>query len=167
MSPSPSHHVALRVTNIERALRFYVDAFEGTILTAPYLREGPEVELTWGGLVGVSYLVSHIAFEVGAIELFQFRVPAEPSPREPLDPGAAILHFGMRVDNVEACLAGVERAGGRRLWPEIRTLAADASVIYVADPDGNVIELSDASIERIAQLVILGHPHARPAGSEL
>jgi glyoxylase I family protein len=162
---SASHHIALRVSDLERASRFYVDAFGGRVLTAPYLREGAEAETTWGGLDGVSYLVSHIAFDDGVIELFQFRSPTGLPSAVPLDPAAGLLHFGMRVDDVDASLGGVESAGGRRLWPEVRRMAPGVAVIYVADPDGNVIELSDAGMEHIAELIIAAHPQADPARS--
>jgi catechol 2,3-dioxygenase-like lactoylglutathione lyase family enzyme len=161
---SASHHLALRVADIERASRFYVEAFGARVLTAPYRRYGPEAETTWGGLGGVDYLVSHLAIGAGAVELFEFRSPADLPPAPPLDPAAGLLHFGIRVDDVDDALAAVERAGGRRLWPEVRRMGPGVSVVYVADPDDNVIELSDAGIESIAELVIAAYPEARPAG---
>jgi catechol 2,3-dioxygenase-like lactoylglutathione lyase family enzyme len=164
---SASHHLGLRVADIERASRFYFEAFGARVLTAPYRRRGPEAEVTWGGLDGVDYLVSHLAIGAGAIELFEFRSPSDLPPAAPLDPAAGLLHFGMRVADIEAALVAVERAGGRRLWPEVRQMGPGVAVVYVADPDGNVIELSDAGIESIAELAIAAHPEARPAAPEL
>jgi catechol 2,3-dioxygenase-like lactoylglutathione lyase family enzyme len=114
----------------------------------------------------VSYLVSHIAFDDGVIELFQFRSPAGLAPAAPLDPAAGVLHFGMRVDDVDASLRRVESAGGRRRWSVVRRMAPGVAVIYVADPDSNVIELSDADMERITELIIAAHPQADPARSD-
>jgi catechol 2,3-dioxygenase-like lactoylglutathione lyase family enzyme len=162
LDASASHHLALRVADIERASRFYVDAFDARVLTAPYRRQGPEAEITFGGLLGVSYLVSHLAIGANAIELFEFSSPAGLAPVRPLDPAAGLLHFGIRVADIDAAVESVEAAGGRRLWDEVRRMAAGASVIYVADPDDNVIELSDASIEMIADLAIAAYPEARP-----
>jgi catechol 2,3-dioxygenase-like lactoylglutathione lyase family enzyme len=137
-----------------RAIAFYGGAFDAQPLTAPYRREGPEAETTWGGLRGVSYQVCHLAFDAGVIELFRFDSPGGLAPNSPLDPTAGQLHFGMHVDDVAATLARVESCGGSRLWPEIRQMAEDVAIIYVADPDGNVIELADATMSRIAGVII-------------
>ena len=76
-----------------------------------------------------------------------------------------LLHFGVQVDDVPAALARVETAGGRRIWPEV-AIWGDASVIYVKDLDENVIELTDRSVGRIAELTIEQFPEAAPdAGS--
>jgi catechol 2,3-dioxygenase-like lactoylglutathione lyase family enzyme len=162
MSASACHHIALRVADVERSARFYVDVFGGRLLTRPYLREGPEAEATWGGLAGVSYRICHVALADGAIELFQIVEPRDlPAPRA-LDPAASQLHFAIRVDDVAAALAAVERAGGRRLWPEARTIGAGVSVIYVADLDENVIELTESTLEQITDLVVDAYPDADP-----
>ena len=65
------------------------------------------------------------------------------------------------MNDVPAALARVEAAGGRRLWPEIAQWG-DASVIYVLDLDQNIIELTDRSVARIAELTIDQFPEAAP-----
>jgi hypothetical protein len=73
----------------------------------------------------------------------------------------------LQVEDVAEALRRVEAAGGRRLWPDVHPLGT-ANVIYVADPDENVVELTDASLERIVQLTIEAIPAADPnRGHEL
>jgi predicted enzyme related to lactoylglutathione lyase len=68
------------------------------------------------------------------------------------------------VDDVPAALERVERAGGKRYWPEIRDMDPGFQVIYVTDPDGHVLELIDISIEDLVRgLVELDPANAPPA----
>ena len=70
-------------------------------------------------------------------------------------------HFGLQVDDVAAALEQVERAGGRRMFERVERWGR-ARVVYVADPDGNVIELLDAPVETIAEEAIRMFPDAAP-----
>jgi catechol 2,3-dioxygenase-like lactoylglutathione lyase family enzyme len=146
--------------NLERSADFYVRAFGGHWVTRPFALEGDFAEMVFGGPPGTSYRVCHVGFDEGCVELFQFLEPAVPA-RE-IDPWEGnLLHFGVQVDDVPAALARVEAAGGRRIWPEI-AIWGDASVIYVKDLDENVIELTDRTVDRIAELTIEQFPEAAP-----
>jgi catechol 2,3-dioxygenase-like lactoylglutathione lyase family enzyme len=161
MKTSAFHHPGLRVADIERSARFYIDAFDGHWLTLPFVLEGEFPEVVMGGPPGVRFKVAHVGFEHGAVELFEFLAPVHPI--EPVHPTRGnVIHFGLLVDDVEEALARVEGAGGRRLWPEINPWGT-AKVIYVADPDENIIELTDASLERIVELTLDVFPEANPA----
>jgi hypothetical protein len=59
----------------------------------------------------------------------------------------------------------VEQAGGRRIWPEVSSWGT-AQLIYVKDPDENIIEITDASMETIVELTLASFPHADPKRSE-
>ncbi len=161
MSANAHHHPALRVSNLERATRFYLDAFEGHWVTRPFVLEGPFAEMVFGGPPGTKYTVSHIGFDEGScVELFEFLEPV--APIREINPWEGnLLHFGILVDDVPATLARVEAAGGQRLWPEIAQWG-DASVIYVLDLDQNIIELTDRTVARIAELTIEQFPEAAP-----
>ena len=76
------------------------------------------------------------------LEIFQYD-PAEPRPPTALNrPGFA--HIAFSVDDVAAARAAVLAAGGRAVG-EIVTLqvvtGARVTFCYVADPEGNVLEL--------------------------
>ncbi len=161
MWTSAHHHTGLRVADIDRAARFYVDAFDGHFLALPFVLEGEFPELVMGGPPGVRFKVCHIGFAEGGVELFEFLEPAHPI--EPVHPTRGnLIHFALQVRDVPEALARVEAAGGRRLWPEVNPWGT-AQVIYVADLDENVIELTDASLLRLAGLTIESFPEAQPA----
>ena len=71
------------------------------------------------------------------------------------------LTLRSRVHRTEATLARAEAAGGRRLWPEVDRFGR-ARAIYLADPDGNVVELLDGSVADIAAALVKWFPEAAP-----
>lgn len=164
MRANAHHHPALRVSDLERAAQFYLEAFDGHWVTRPFVLQGDFAEMVFGGPEGLAYRVCHVGFDEGCVELFEFVEPVVPI--EDIHPTRGnLLHFGVQVDDVPSALARVEAAGGRRIWPEV-AIWGDASVIYVKDLDENVIELTDRSVGRIAELTIQQFPEAAPdAGS--
>jgi catechol 2,3-dioxygenase-like lactoylglutathione lyase family enzyme len=165
MGASVHHHPALRVSDLDRAARFYLDAFDGHWVTRPFELRGEFAEMVFEGPAGLRYRVCHIGFEEGAVELFEFLEPAVPVRPIHATEGN-LLHFALRVDDVAATLRRVEAAGGRRRWPEVGRWG-DASVIYVSDLDQNVIELTDRTLEQIARLTIETFPEAAPEAAAL
>jgi catechol 2,3-dioxygenase-like lactoylglutathione lyase family enzyme len=102
-----------------------------------------------------------IGFDDGVIELFEFVEPVH--PMDPVHPTRGnLLHIGIQVDDVRAALERVEAAGGKRLWPDLNAWGT-ANIIYVTDPDGNILELTDASMQTIAKLTLESFPEADPA----
>src|SRR3954469_8648748 len=160
MTARANHHGGLRVADIDRAARFYVDAFGARFKTLPYTIEPDFAEIVMDGPPGVTFQVCTLVFEGGGgIELFEFKHPVKPTaPIHATD--GTIIHFGLQVDDVPAALEAVERAGGKRLWAEPNSWGT-ATVVYVLDPDGNVLELIDASIDEIAELTFESFPQAR------
>ncbi|MCW3063286.1 MAG: hypothetical protein JWN32_458 [Solirubrobacterales bacterium] len=165
MATTVHHHVGLRVTDLERSARFYLDAFEGAHYKAlPFTMDGEFAELVFDGPPGVSFDCCMIEFDAGTIELFEFTHPVHPA--EPVHATRGnILHFGIQVDDVPGALERVEAAGGKRLWPGINPWGT-AKVVYVLDPDGNVLELIDASMDEIVELTFETFPEANPANQE-
>jgi catechol 2,3-dioxygenase-like lactoylglutathione lyase family enzyme len=161
MTVRANHHVGLRVGDIDRATRFYVEAFGARPKTLPYTIEPDFAEIVMDGPHGVTFQVCTLVFDDGgAIELFEFTSPVVPTESIHATRGN-IIHFGLQVDDVPDALARVEAAGGKRLWADINNWGT-AKVIYVTDPDNNVIELADASIDEIAELTYKSFPHAKP-----
>jgi catechol 2,3-dioxygenase-like lactoylglutathione lyase family enzyme len=157
---SVNHHVGLRVTDLERAARFYIDAFGARYKAKPFTMEGDFAEMVMDGPPGVKFKVCMLDFDDGTIELFEFLDPVEPA--ETVHPTRGnIIHMGIQVDDVRDALAKVEAAGGRRLWPDVNPWGT-ATVMYVLDPDGNILELIDHSMDQIAELTFENFPEARP-----
>jgi glyoxylase I family protein len=144
-----SCHVSLRVSDLERSTRFYLDALDGELVMDVPLE--PEfVRSIFGAPPGVSGHNRFISFWDTSIEIYQF-TPSEPIP--PMDQTrAGITHFCLMVSDVIGSVERVERAGGRSLFP-VRPYGDGKHFVYVADPDGHVVELLDASLEECIEWV--------------
>ena len=70
--------------------------------------------------------------------------------------------MGFQVDDVEYVASKVEAEGGRLLH-EV-TSWGNYKLVFVADPDGNVIELADASIRELVRSTIVSFPEAKVDG---
>ena len=116
MGVDVSQHIAIRVSDIDRAARFYVELFGGTYLTRPFTLSGPELEPLFGGHEGLEVKVCLLAFDHGNMELFEFVHPRE--PMDELDQTRAnLVHWCIQVDDVHETLARVEAAGGKAVHP--------------------------------------------------
>jgi catechol 2,3-dioxygenase-like lactoylglutathione lyase family enzyme len=156
MTARADNHISLRVSDIERSIQFYEDAFGGRLVLAPGLRAGPYIEEVFGP--GTRVLSCHVALDANALELWQFLEPARPVPRV-AQREIGMMHFGVTVDDVPATLARVEAAGGRALFP-IKNIGGkeDAHMVYCEDPDGHVFELLDRSHPEIIELLREAYP---------
>ena len=135
MKTSAFHHPGLRVTDIDRSARFYLDAFDGHWLTKPFVLEGefPGVA-NWAAPRASASRSATSASTRERSSLFESSGSAHPI--EVVHPTRGnLIHFGLQVEDVAKALERVEALGGRRLWPDINPWGADANVIYVADPD--------------------------------
>ena len=132
------HHVAVRVADLERSTRFYLDVFGGRgALDAAMPSE--MTEHPFGTPPGTVSRGRGIFFDEGVVEIFAF----EPSaPTSAVDQAAANqMHFCLYVEEVRATAARVAAAGGSVLFDPMEW--GECTFVYVADPDGNVIELLD------------------------
>ena len=60
MGARADHHVALRVSDMERAIRFWQEALDARVVAPPSLREGAFIESVFGK--GTRVTVAHVAF---------------------------------------------------------------------------------------------------------
>ena len=158
MSARADHHVALRVSDIDEAIRFYVDGLGGRLVAAPIVREGPYIEEVFGP--GAVVKVCHVAFAANALELWQFLAPVVPIP--PQDQSVVgIMHFALTVDDVPAALERVEGAGGRKRFP-VKSIGGDSPgrFVYCEDPDGHVFELLSVDHPETVRIILAGNPDA-------
>jgi catechol 2,3-dioxygenase-like lactoylglutathione lyase family enzyme len=159
---SAFHHVALQVSSLERAAGFYIEAFDGRWLTAPLLLDDPSAAVVFGGPEGTAVRHCKIGFDAGAVELFEFTGDARPDWAAPRGVVARLPHFAIVVDDVPATLERVRACGGTELWPSI-THWGTAQSMYVADPDGNVVEVIDEPLEDVVATTLRLFPAARPS----
>jgi catechol 2,3-dioxygenase-like lactoylglutathione lyase family enzyme len=149
VSARVDNHVALRVSDIDRSARFYVEALGGRLLTEPVLSRGPLYDEVFA-TPGVELKMCIVAFERGALELWEFLEPVEPLP--PNDqPRAGIMHFGVHVDDLGAALERVEAAGGRARFP-VKSYG-QGRFVYCEDLDGHVFELIELTMEEAADVI--------------
>jgi len=140
-----NQHVAVTVTDIDRAGSFYAEAFDAEWLWEPRLMEGEEAARTG---IAPAFRCGMIGFSEACLELFELLGTERPAP-------TSVPHFALQVDDVDAALARIEAAGGTRLWPRPNVIGK-IRVIYTADPDGNVIELLDANLADLVSTIRQG-----------
>ena len=151
MPTSVNHHIGLRVADIDRSVRFYEEAFGARLRVQPMAYGPPDAGEIMEGPADLTFRVCHLGFDEGVIELFELNEPFRHTEKIPATRGG-IIHFAIEVDDVEATLERVERAGGNRLWKDIRAISDTHRVIYVTDPDGNIIEIIDIGIDDLVDV---------------
>jgi catechol 2,3-dioxygenase-like lactoylglutathione lyase family enzyme len=133
------HHVGLRVADIERATRFYGEVFGARVeLDVPLSSD--MTEHLYAADPGTTSHARALFFEDGAIELFEFD-PSAPTTLAD-QKTANLMHVCLYVDDVPGTAERVVAAGGSAFFPPMEW--GPWHFGYVADPDGNVIELLDA-----------------------
>ena len=119
-------HVAFRVTDIDQSLRWYRDAF------------GAEVVAHVEGL-GARPEYYYAEFVTG--QMVEFFVNGQPGP-EPAQEAAGFAHLCLVVDDVQAAIAHMSAIGATISRPYFEGRAGQ-KVFFVADPDGNQIEIME------------------------
>ena len=131
-------HIGISVADLDRMTEWYTGAF------------GLNVRQS-GTIPGVGIRTVLLADSEGAwgIELLH-REGSAGMPR-PTDPDAAVLtqgygHVCLRVDDAAAAYDALVAAGAASLLPPRAARRAGAQLAYVADPEGNLIELIDRDL---------------------
>jgi lactoylglutathione lyase len=153
------HHVGLQVSDVARAGAFYEAALGATWMVMPLAFEGAGAVQAMGH-EGVTLRLAMLGLGDAMLELFEFTGDVVPEwARRPND--NRLPHLAVQVEDTDAALARIEAAGGKRIWPDVDRFGR-ARVIYVADPDGNVVELLDKPPADIAGALLRWFPQATP-----
>ena len=124
-------HIAIRARNMEASRRFY------ETLGLKYIDHGPSrkgIDLTDGTL---------------NMTIIQY----EGEERQPLEEGTEFVHFGLIVDNLERLYITLQENGEPLLRDDVKSRneidmrAPPTRSFKVADPDGNVIDITCAKDE--------------------
>jgi lactoylglutathione lyase len=157
--PTTVHHVGLQVSDVDRAGAFYAAALGATWMVMPLAFEG-EGAVQAMGHEGVKLRLAMLGLGDAMLELFEFTGEVVPEwAQRPRD--NRLPHLAVQVDDTDAALTRIEAAGGKRIWPEVDRFGR-ARVVYVADPDGNVVELLDKPPADIAGALLRWFPQATP-----
>ncbi|KPV50615.1 hypothetical protein SE17_25890 [Kouleothrix aurantiaca] len=115
-----AHHIALLTPDLARLEAFYTQAL------------GLSVLLRWDDL-GIVFL------DAGGVQLELCRLDRAGAPPHALDEGDGLNHLAFGVARVDVSYAELVAHGARAISPpqQYRTLR----IAFLADPDGNVIEL--------------------------
>ncbi|OYR55495.1 VOC family protein [Halorubrum halodurans] len=139
MSDPTAHHAGITVSNLDRAVAFYTDVFDLEVVAD--FSVGGEAFADAVDVAGASASFAHLAADGIRVELVEYDPEGEPMPARSLDrPGAT--HLGLSVDDVDAfhgdLADDVETLSGPR------TTESGTTILFVRDPDGNLIEVLDA-----------------------
>src|SRR5260370_659278 len=138
-------HVGLTVADLDRALEFWCGRL-GWRLLGRVTETGPDS----ASLIGEDSVELQIAdLDDGdgrIIELIRYLRPAgRPLQARSADPGSA--HIALRVDDLAAALERIQGSHGRQI-SRLPVLLHDpggawdgVTCCYIADPDGNILEL--------------------------
>lgn len=139
-------HPALVVDDLERARRFYEQAFGFRVSSEEGWSSAPAIDAAIGS-AGSScrgyMLAGHNCF----LELFEFSRPdpVGPAPVELPPHARGIRHLCFFVDDVEAEHARVLALGAQPLGTPQKN--AGITAVYLRDPEGNIIELAEFPAE--------------------
>lgn len=161
MKTRANDHAGVRVTDMERSIRFYTEVFGAEAVTRPFLMQSAFVDSMFEGPPGISFMFCHLRFDGGMIELFEFQEPND-HPAEPAHASRGnVTHLGFEVNDVDATVARILAHGGRLIFPI--TQWGEHRLCYTADPDGNVIEIADAPLSVLVEATKTAFPDSDPA----
>ena len=141
MSDPTAHHVGVTVADLDRAVEFYAETFDLDVVAE--FAVGGDAFAEAVAVDGAAAEFAHLDAGDAIVELVAYD-PADEAGRDgdpDLNrPGAS--HLGLTVDDVEAFYAGLGDDVATLSPP--RTTESGTTVLFVRDPEGNLIEVLDA-----------------------
>ncbi|QKG91921.1 VOC family protein [Halorubrum salinarum] len=141
MSDPTAHHVGVTVADLDRAVEFYAETFDLDVVAE--FAVGGDAFAEAVAVEGAAAAFAHLDAGDAIVELVEYDPADEAAPGDAPDlnrPGAT--HLGLTVDDVEAFHAGL--ADGVETLSPPRTTESGTTVLFVRDPEGNLIEVLDA-----------------------
>lgn len=139
MSSLSAHHVGITVSDLEETLPFYRDVLG--LEVADRFSVGGEAFSDAVGVGDARGEFAHLEADGIRIELVEYDPEARGSPAAGLNqPGAA--HVALSVDDLEAFYA--ELPDDVPTISEPRTTESGTSILFLRDPESNLIEVLEA-----------------------
>ncbi len=139
MTGPTAHHVGITVSDLDRAVDFYTDTF-GLDVVAEF-SVGGEAFAEAVGVAGASAAFAHLDAGDTVVELVEYEPEGAGTTTATLNqPGAT--HLGLSVDDVDTFYSDLATEVETVSPP--RTTESGTTVLFVRDPEGNLIEVLDA-----------------------
>ena len=139
MSDPTAHHVGITVADLDRAVDFYTETFDLDLLTE--FAVGGDAFAEAVAVEGAAAEFAHLDADGAVVELVSYDPAAGAGDDPELNrPGAT--HLGLSVDDVAAFYADLDD-DVETLSPP-RTTESGTTILFVRDPEGNLIEVLDA-----------------------
>lgn len=144
-------HVGISTGDIDRLASFYRDKLGFEDVYALDLKAGDKVADSIFRLKDAATRIVVLKLGDVSIELFQFRHPT-PKPSDPQRPVCdhGITHLCLQVEDIEGEYNRLS-AAGMEFHAAPVDVGGGARSTYARDPDGNVIEFLEASLEETAR----------------
>ncbi|WP_207591944.1 VOC family protein [Halomontanus rarus] len=134
-----AHHVGITVSDLEETLPFYRD-----VLGLPVLDRftvSGDAFATGVGVDGATGTFAHLDAGGARIELIEYDPDADPCTAASVNQTGA-KHVGLAVADLEAFYDGLPAAVETLSEPQ--TTESGASILFLRDPEGNLIEVLEA-----------------------
>jgi catechol-2,3-dioxygenase len=157
------NHIAVSVTDIHRAMRWYSDILGMTVLVNPveisYPASRPEeaeisdrVRMVFGSQFGKLF-ICHLSSANGVgIELFQFIEPRAQSREGDTNFEywrTGFFHIAITEQKIEELAERIAASGGKKRTEVTKLFSGSTKKIcFCEDPDGNIIEIYSHSYEQ-------------------
>lgn len=140
MTELRAHHVGITVSDLEDAVEFYRDTFDLPVVDR--FTVSGESFSTAVGVDGATGRFAHLDAEGARIELVEYDPAGAPREAASVDePGAK--HLGLSVDDLEEFYESLP--DDVETVSEPKTTSSGSSILFVRDPEGNLIELVESS----------------------
>jgi catechol 2,3-dioxygenase-like lactoylglutathione lyase family enzyme len=135
MDPT-AHHVAVTVSNLDRAVEFYRETLGLDVLSE--FSVGGDAFATGVGIEGASAEFVHMDAGNIRIELVEYDPKGESAAETDLNqPGGT--HLGLEVDDLDAVYDSLP--SGVETIAEPQTTESGTRICFLRDPDGTLVEL--------------------------
>ncbi|ELY57578.1 VOC family protein [Natronolimnohabitans innermongolicus] len=139
MTPLSAHHVGITVNDLEETLPFYRDVLGLEVVDR--FSVGGEAFSDAVGVDDATGTFAHLEADGIRLELVEYEPEARGSPAAGLNqPGAS--HVGLAVDDLEAFYAALP--ADVQTISEPRTTESGTSILFLRDPESNLIEVLEA-----------------------
>ena len=144
MSDPTAHHVGVTVTDLDRAVEFYTTTFDLDVVAE--FAVGGDAFAEAVAVEGASAEFVHLDADGAVVELVAYDAAVESDDDSATDDPelnrSGATHVGLTVDDVEAFYADL--ADDVETLSPPRTTESGTTVLFVRDPEGNLIEVLDA-----------------------